>query len=396
MDQFDDIPFTIPLSLSMLAWMLSFSVLLYIRSKIARAVSYSSNRLSGPISQILASRPLRVPLSAGLGAAFGYLFLHSINRFYNHREDVINELIGIAIVSVSVLAFLEPIVERIRSNIGLSEAHSPEHTSRPLAIKLAAVFILAFVSLSHGLLHSFIEHHTAQAVAVLLRGLMIAGGVTVAWRYGARCRPSCASQLGVTTAALLWCGRLILLWTSGLSGPIDQGATITAPAEKMAEPFWGSVIHFVMHAGTITFPAALQLTSSSLQEGEVTILVNSLPWVLAALVGGWFVTPRWPSHPYLGIVAALLAAVFLVDWLRFLLEASFTGTLLRDDLAIALGWALGLIIMGPTATATLRDFETMTITSSGLASVATTRPNDSREQTADEPALSVVEPALSN
>ena len=49
---------------------------------------------------------------------------------------MINELIGIAIVSVSVLAFLEPIVERIRSNIGLSEAHTPEHTSRPLAIKL--------------------------------------------------------------------------------------------------------------------------------------------------------------------------------------------------------------------------------------------------------------------
>src|SRR5215471_13067514 len=99
--------------------------------------------------------------------------------------------------------------------------------------------VLAFVSLSHGLLHSFIEHHTAQAVAVLLRGLMIAGGVTVAWRYGARCRPSCASQLGVTTAALLWCGSLILLCTSGLSGPIDFFFKITAPTEKMAEPLLG-------------------------------------------------------------------------------------------------------------------------------------------------------------
>jgi hypothetical protein len=385
-DRLKDIPFSVPLLLSAAGWMLSFSVLLYIRSKLDRIVPHSSNRLTGPISQILATRPLRVALSAGLGAAFGYLFLHSLWRFWQHKEAVLSELIGIAVVSVSVLAFLEPLVERVRSNIGISEIHTSKQISRPLAIRLAAFLILVFVSLAHGLLHSFIEHNVAQdvwsPVAVLLRGLMIAGGVTLAWKYGMRCRPPCASRLGVTIAALLWSGSLVLLWALRPLNPASSSVAIIAPVSGRTHGLWDSVIQIGIHVGTLTFPAASQLGSSSLQEGEVAILVSSLPWVLAALAGGWFVTPRWRSHPYLGIVAALLAAVLLVDWARMLLQSDFSGAELGDDLAVAVGWSLGLIIIGPAGDVALgaRDVEPFAIMNPALVSTAATRTQDGWKQ----------------
>jgi hypothetical protein len=152
--------------------------------KLTRAISPQSAR------QTVIARKERFSLavSAGLGAGFGYLLYESAIAFFaERREEQIHLAITIAVVSVGVMKFVEPLCERLRE--GLGGAHANRAGARrdfPWAFRLGLLLMLVFASLSHGLLHRLIEQRTWEAVAVLLAAFFISGGTTYVWLSAAR------------------------------------------------------------------------------------------------------------------------------------------------------------------------------------------------------------------
>jgi hypothetical protein len=239
----------------------------------------------------------------------------------------LGELIGIAVVSTLVLFFIEPVLDRVKAGAGLPTEHVIPGLS--LRLKIIAVSIPIMVFLLHGLLHNVIEHHGDDgprwATAMVLRALILAGGITIGWIYGCRRQPSCASRLGAVNVVLLWCGFLLLLWLMALK-ETPNGMTA----------FVGHIFSYL----------ASSEPGIPFSDGEFKIILGVLPWLVAAITGGLMIERRWLARPCVGIVAGIFVAVLAMDALSSLAKiVSLTD--IRDDLAMAAGWGLALLTMGP-------------------------------------------------
>jgi hypothetical protein len=324
---FNVIPFEISLGLSSFGFLILFITLHYLTERLRPAIILIPRNTDSVPSAIHTARPFRAMFSAGIGAATGYLLARAIAESIQNRNEVIGELIVIAVVSILVIFFIEPVLEWVKAGAGLPTEHAIPGLSLRLKIIAVSIPIIAF--LLHGLLHHVINHHGDDgpwwAAAMVLRALILAGGITIGWIYGCRRQPSCASRLGAVNVVLLWCGFLLLLWLMSLK-KTPNGLTA-----------------FVSHIFSY-------LTSSEpgipLSKGEIKIILGVLPWLVAAITGGLMIERRWLARPCVGIVVGIFVAVLAMDALSFLVEVVSLADL-RDDLGMVAGWGLALLVMGP-------------------------------------------------
>ncbi|HEX8168812.1 MAG TPA: hypothetical protein VF601_23875 [Beijerinckiaceae bacterium] len=261
-----------------------------------------------------------VAISAGLGSAFGNLMLQAMMTFSHHTPaQQFDELLAIFLVAVGVVKFIEPLIHGLQVKMGLSAAHhEPQAGAR--TIRLAAIAIVVVASLSHGLLHAKIAENPAFAFGLVVSALLIPGGTTYAWIRGARRRVSCAALMGAATAAVAGFGSMFLM--------------------------------LVATGGHLPFGENGAFVKLTLAEAEGVIILGGLPWVVKGLAGGLAIDRRWGAAPTTGISAALIVAALVLAAAKWTIGWEIGRA--EIYIAVAVGWSLGLLIMGPIADHLLR------------------------------------------
>jgi hypothetical protein len=250
--------------------------------------------------------------SAGLGAGFGLLLFNAVEDLCDDGwHKAANDLIAIAIVSIGVVIFIEPLEEWFGDKIGSQDAdsHSHAHANRAAQrwyLRLAAVGIFAAVSLSHGLLHEKIDKNITEALCVLAAALLIPAVTTYAWIRGSLLPKPRSAVLGAITGAAAGAGGWVLaLLIQDVAGLTD--------AAKVS-----------------------------------TTIINALQWGAAGFFGGLAIDARWRSTPARGAGVAVVI-VFGVAGLLAHVSWGADWSDLYLDIGKALGWAGGLIAVERSA-----------------------------------------------
>ena len=133
-------------------------------------------------------------MSAGIGAAFSFVLVQAVRHFSAEQStEKLHDLAAIFLVSVGVLVFLEPVFERLRVVLGVSEQHPALQSHKPWLLRLGVFVILVLTSAFHGLLHSEIEgaikDDLSGVLTTLFAALLVSGGVTYFWIGASQRRP---------------------------------------------------------------------------------------------------------------------------------------------------------------------------------------------------------------
>jgi hypothetical protein len=249
-------------------------------------------------------------VSAGLGAGFGYVLFHATLNFWNlHWEERFEEALAIALVGLGIMRFLEPLIGRLRSFLGIPEEQVqtplPERGRRLIRITIFA--ILALASVSHAFLHNVIKQNVAGVVGILVVALLIPGGTTYAWLVGARKEPPRSARYGAATGLVLGALHLFVALV---------------------------VIALVRRAAPEGVPF-------SLADLERMVIFNGLAWGALGAAGGLVIDRFKGPRPAWRVAVALVVVAVVLD-LPMLYDPSLLvyGV---DDFAKIVGWGLGLI-----------------------------------------------------
>jgi len=260
---------------------------------------------------------VRLALSAGLGSGFSLLVLLAVKNFLvelSHGQ--VSELFSILVVSVGVVAFIEPVLERFAVAAGVSHHHAAPLPAGRIA-RLVGFALIAGASVSHGALHDMVSKNLIGAIAFLTPAVITPAATTYAWaRQSARGRAAA--------------------WQGGAIGAIFGGGFMLA---------------------SLTILLAVKAVSLSTSELELLTLANAVQWGAAGLAGGLVLDRKWGATPVRGIAIALLVSV-AIGWVIVIVLAGFSGVsdldLIVQDVARVLGWVAGIMVFGPTVDAMLR------------------------------------------
>jgi hypothetical protein len=278
--------------------------------------------VNDPVPDSHTRRTLRVAKSAGLGSAFAFLLWAAIDKLLgelsSNPSEAIGELAAILIVSIGICNFIEPLTERLKVYLRIGSGHSMGHECDPLS--WSAVVVLAVASLSHGLLHNIVSQGPLNVAAFLVTAVGIPAGLTYGWALGARRQPSRAALAGAISGAIFGGGANFILFTV-------TGGYLLIGNEMM---------------------------KFTLEDGEWIVMFNAIPWIMIGLVGGLAVDRHWGAHATRSVALAILASFAMAEILVGL-STGFGISALAYDWARAAGWALGLMIVEPSANAILRS-----------------------------------------
>jgi hypothetical protein len=250
---------------------------------------------------------LVVSLAAMLGTGFSELiYLYLLLRFgvivppdpIHPSHHWWSEAIAFGVMLVALLTFIDPLIERLRTLLGVAARHGAgPQSGRKSLTALAIAFLAALALFLHNALHAMAEHQLRAVLLVLVGTVLPIGLVTYAWIGGAR-RPPQAARPGALFAAL----------TNGLS------------------------------VGIVFLLANVPLTIA-LHQG----LGAAATWGVIGFAGGIAIDRRWGARPSRSVAISLLATgglCTLVGWLVF--HYPLTDTL--SNLLNAGGWGLGLLL----------------------------------------------------
>jgi hypothetical protein len=269
--------------------------------------------------------PRRLAVSAAIGSAFGFILWQAIKGFSAEpHPDQVKELVVIALVTVGILGFLEPLLHALSSWFGIPEAHMEALQGKRTTRRLIAVFFLvAFASISHALLH-LITANDPLGVAVQIIYSLIPGGITYAWTRGVLRWPSRCAPLGAVWGAFLGIGITFVYF----------------------------IILSVLAGGK---------QNRALVDLEFLALAGSIAWPLMGFAGGLMLDKHRGLLPSRSAAKGIITGILAFEVLNFVaiqagvfdrfgqLGLQDIAAIFPDDLSRAAGWTLGLIVMGQAA-----------------------------------------------
>lgn len=269
-----------------------------------------------------AKSPLRLSLYAGLSSLGLMLLFGAIEAFLALPPlEKKRKAETIAIVSLVMLAVIEPLLSRIADS-----PHEGALSKRGLLVRLLSLVVIVLVSLCDGLLHEYIGETISPkgliGIALLVNSLIGPSVITFVWLRGLKKKPPRAARYGLYAAITLGVAYSFLL--------IEYSIHKTAPQLGMI-----SLIEVVTLASTfICWPIAVAFVASG-------------------FLGGLAADRGWCRHAWqrIAIGLAVAAAVesvslFFVFVFAFgIAQTKFTvWSLLVPSVIGNIGWALGFVL----------------------------------------------------
>ena len=285
----------------------------------------SASHDSSAITNNEAGIARRLALSAGLGSGFSLLIYMALDHFLHLPiQSQLSEIVAVIIVSIGVVAFLEPLFEAIRSGFGLSSNHHSD-AQRPSSrqLKIVAILVIAGASLSHALLHVQVNTNPIGTIFMLMPATLFPAITTYVWIRQLRKSPWSAPWAGAVVAGGLGGIFLLLIW--------------------------------IMMGGRLGF-AGGPVMSLSFREVAPIALINACQWGIFGLAGGLALWRGWAASPARGVALAFLTATALFWILLIAIGGPSSGVFgwITMDVFRALGWAAGILVFGSAANRVLR------------------------------------------
>jgi hypothetical protein len=190
-----------------------------VRQEVRPVSAAASSPAARPVEawNLSMSREWRLPVNAGIGAAFGFLMcyglwflLSAIEQKGNMMKGLATEGVNILLVAIVLYFFLEPLADKVLQTFHVLEEH---HAAKKLWQRIFkfGVFVV-IVDVAHSLLEKAAEEGGGFKVASL--GILLTlffGGMTYLWISGARKRLRDALVLvGPGTVLLLLFGVVVV------------------------------------------------------------------------------------------------------------------------------------------------------------------------------------------
>lgn len=258
---------------------------------------------------------LLAAMYAGLGAATGFLFFFAASNFLAHWFD---QTFAVAISTLVIGLFIEPLIERVTSPLHRGEARRANEPGT-WTFRAWAFGVLAVTALSHHLVDEIVTQNPWGAGGLVATALLLPGGITYFWILGARRRPSSAAAYGLMGGIILAGLFFFLVFVLANGKAVIVGASGQASFVPM--PFG--------HA-------------------ELTVIVNAMPWILCGFFGGLAVDHHWGQRPAVGVPATLVAVIVLLEIAAKIFDHGIPFSLIAMDVSRVTGWAVGLWVYIPT------------------------------------------------
>jgi hypothetical protein len=286
-------------------------------------------------------------MSAGIGAAFSFVLVQAVRHFSAEQStEKLHDLAAIFLVSIGVLLFLEPLFEKVREVMGVSEHHPALQSHKPWILRLGVFIILVLTSAFHGLLHSEIEGaikgDLPGVLTTLFAALLVTGGVTYFWIGASHCHPSHAARSGLVSGTVL--GFIVAFAVLVALAPPDTYAE--SSSEKTIPQ---NVAHYAMPWAPSRITQDLATGNLDGNSSLTQLGVMALPWALFGFAGGFAIDKRWGNGRAERVVLTMFGAgslCGLVLWTTGRI-ASFGEVL--SHLSVVAGWGLALIVCSSSA-----------------------------------------------
>jgi hypothetical protein len=264
---------------------------------------------------------LDVSLSAGLGSFFAAISFAAMLTYSLAPLSIqIKEAVAIIVVSIGIVKFIEPLIDRWSTKLHISSHDS--HARPPIRSwkgRIAAFGIVAMISFSHGLLHDYVNGLFEQSpseralfgrvVGLIISTPMVSAVVTWHWILGAQHTPPRSRIYGVVSG-MLASFVVVFIIEALVYGGFEEGSILRGPIFPVLEIIIGSN------------PSIARYT-------------------LLGFTGGCAIDLRWGSRPSVGIAVTLVISIFLIAALRAL------GGNLNDivfSVIESVGWSIGLML----------------------------------------------------
>ncbi len=327
---------------------LSFAIGVYLTSRLKHVLPRPE-----PVS-FRRLEQLRVAASAGIGSAFSLLLFEAFHEFFSKMTspaERIHHLLAIALVSIGVLIFLEPLFERLRLSLGLSHEHPALELGHSIRLRVIVFSILVITSLLHGIAHTALDGwidnpaQRLQKMMALAAALLISGGITYFWIGAAHTRRRHATRSGAFAGMMLAAVVVVTLSSIASNQP--------APAVPALPTAGGATIAQAAFPGV----PAITIISEQVARGDFptrVLLAFALTWLLMGAIGGAVIDHRLARCSALNlgfsIVGAAIAAGLLLR-----IVGHHTWTQAFWHLPAVAGWVLALIVCCSPRTLGLND-----------------------------------------
>ena len=314
---------------------LLFFLLSYLSRRTAQVIEFEA------IPPHLTRTQIDLATSAGLGAGFGLVLCQAIQEFSNKGwPEMLREIGVVAVVSLGIAKFIEPLAEWVKHAFQLEHHHNPVSVAaRSWVLRVAVLMAIAFSSFSHEMLDKQVGGNPMQALRLVLAMLLVSGGITYAWTCGAHCHPSRACWRGLISGASIAALVLLVLWTDPASA---ERKISDAPPQ-------------VRHASTISGPLGVSLFVGAEVSSPRDMAFPLCLWALFGLIGGLAIDRGWRNGKVSGIVLSVLVAALVVIVLVRLTDHVPSREIALGASAV-LGWCLSLLLF-PSAEALLHKHE---------------------------------------
>lgn len=325
---------------------LLFGVGVYLTRKLRKLLTFSD------AEHFAWKEQLDLAISAGLGAGFALVLGQATSQAIADfpgitSRSLLVEGLCLALVSIGIARFVEPVLDALRAGIGMPVHHSVVEAKKTWLFRAVIALFLLLGSVSHELLHTYIHEHPSEAARALAAMLLVSGSITYAWVAGAQRQNAHAGRLGFIGGGGMAFLLILVLWL----GPVSASAQADF-SQGVAERASGPLVPLLM---------ASRISS-------VSIAVPLLLWGLFGLAGGTSIDRRWKIRgaPQVAIVMSVLTTAFLA--LLALFIASRTGVIHYDEVvgtevtvgvSSIVGWCAGLLISPKSASLLCRKHVTI-------------------------------------
>jgi hypothetical protein len=302
--------------------------------------------------------PFWAALPAFFGCAFAGTFVTALNEFwikyhiepgpwYSMRLEVIWLVSSLLLMAFAAVIFLEPLIEQIRTVPTRGQPHQAQeiddHVFRRRLAKAGVGVALLIVSMSHGLVHQYVEekmsNHGAAALVEMGVAAFIVYGTTLFWIFGAR--TGRASMYGFAAAVIL-AGIIYFVCDHYNLFDAKHSAVFHAPPQTAKSDI------------ADTTPSAVEGNPLSLAEFKNRIMWAVLAWAPFGLIGGLVIDRRRSGRlslvlPLALIITTVAGDIAMQSALMFYYKQPFSIFQTLLWFALGLGWGSGIFILGSSA-----------------------------------------------
>ena len=319
---------------------LIFAFGIYLTRKL-RAILPSSRQLS-----LKRWQRWNLSMSAGVGAAFSFVLVQAVRHFSAEQSiEKLHDLAAIFLVSVGVLVFLEPLFERLRTVLGVSEHHPALQSHKPWLLRLGVFVILVLTSTFHGLLHSEIEGaiktDLSGMLTMLFAALLVSGGVTYFWIGASHGHPPHAARSGLVSGTVL--GFLVAF--AALAAVSPANSYEKSPQDTLPQ----QVVHYAMPWAPSGVTRELATGKLDGDSSLMQLVVMALPWAVFGFAGGFAIDKRWRNGRAESVVLSMFGAALLCGTALWSTGRMTSLGEVLSHLSVVAGWGLALIVCSSSA-----------------------------------------------